>query len=167
MGIEPSLMTYLQRVQSFRPVEVADEDPHVRPDCPGFILVKVQCGSLTDTHGLHFRGATALSAFLLVCLQRASVSRLWDEEERDNEDSGGQSSAQDVPVARSDSTCDRRGEQSEESAHNGLTCDLPHEESASFVDEMDFLDPAEIVSTLVLIPSGSACPKSSLASEIA
>jgi hypothetical protein len=156
---------YLQRVQSFRPVDVADEDPHVRPDCPSLIPGEVQCGSLTDAHGLHFRRASTLGAFLLIGFQRAGISRLRDEEERDDEHSSGQSSTQDVPVARSDSTCDWRSEQPKESAHDGLTCDLPHEESASLVDEVNFLDPAKIVSTWVLIPSGPAYQKPMLASE--
>jgi hypothetical protein len=79
-------MTYLERIDTLRPVELADEDSHVRPDCPILVSLEVQSRALADSDG-HLGHLLAICiCLLLVCLQRALISCLWYEDERNNKD---------------------------------------------------------------------------------
>jgi hypothetical protein len=85
-----SCTTYLERIEAFRPVELADEKSHVRPDCPVWIPLKVQSRSLTKAYG-HLRYIFTIGILLLlICFKWPSISCLGNEEECDDEDSCGQ-----------------------------------------------------------------------------
>jgi hypothetical protein len=128
-----SCTTYLERIEAFRPVELADEKSHVRPDCPVWIPLKVQSRSLTKAYG-HLRYIFTIGILLLlICFKWPSISCLGNEEECDDEDCCGQASSQKIPVSRANGSSDGRCEQTQEGAHDGLHGYLPHEECAALV----------------------------------